>query len=146
MINPLVAWSRTWRLVTYRPDMTVGARLYLALAPEHLTAGYDLIAPLLESRGLNHRQVRDPEVLRAIAAHPTWAGKAVVIDVDPAISADQLAAELDEALAGRGLAGPAYLAGARPVGGKSGLVFLRRIGPAAETDDRRQRLARLLGE
>ncbi len=139
-------WSRTWHLVNYKPGEGLAARVYLALGPEHLAKGYDLIAPLLRSRGLNHRHARDPEALRAADAHPTWAGKAVVIDIPPGVDAGQLAHEVDAALADRGLTGPSHLAGARPVGGKSGLVFVRRFGPAAEADDRRQRLAKLLGE
>ncbi|MFZ5817204.1 MAG: hypothetical protein ACOY93_18230 [Bacillota bacterium] len=139
-----ISWSRSWRIVTYRPGPVEGTRVYLALSPESLPEAYAAVFPLLESRQVNHRHARTPEVLRAAEAHPIWAGKAVVIEVPGA--PDPLVAELDGALAGLGLSGPPALSGARPVGGQSGLVFISRTEAAVESGDRRERLARLLGE
>lgn len=147
--KPAAAWTRTWRILTYDPTGTPGARLYLALAPESLAEGYEAIFPLLDSHSVNHRHARSPEALREAEADPDWVGKAVVIDPTARTDADELAAALDERLAGLNLSGPSVLAGARPVGGKSGLVFIRRAAGdtrATGGDDRRKRLERLLGD
>lgn len=141
-----VAWTRTWRMLTYESADTPGARLYLALAPESLTQGYGAVFPLLDSQSINHRHARSPEALQKVESHPGWAGKAVVIDTDAHTDAEELAAELDARLADLGLLGPSVLNGARPVGGKSGLLFIRRTTGSAEIEDRRKRLEKLLGD
>lgn len=136
-----VAWTRTWRVLTYDLAAAPGARLYLALAPDCLAPGYEAVFPLLESRGLAHRHARSPEALRTMEAHPVWAGKAVVVES----GSESLAADLDALLAGRGLSGPSVVAGARPVGGQSGLLFIQQAA-GGPVDDRRQHLAKLLGD
>lgn len=75
-------------------------------------------------------------------SHPVWAGKAIVIENVP----DRLAIELDGALAGRGLSGPSVLAGARPIGAQSGLLFRQQTTGDGPVEDRRQHLAKLLGD
>jgi hypothetical protein len=62
---------------------------------------------------------------------------------------EELVPRLDAALAGHGLTGPSAVEGARPYGGRSGLLFLCReiaaAPPQAPTaDQRRQRLSQLL--
>lgn len=140
-----VGWSRTWRVLTYGPA-AAGPRLYLAVAPECLQQAYEALFPTLDGRRINHRHARSAAALRGYDAHPTWTGKGVVIDLAPDQSGDEMAALFDGVLAGQDLSGPAFLAGARPYGGRSGLLFIRREGPAEADDQRRRRLAQLLGE
>ncbi|MEW8978470.1 MAG: hypothetical protein AB2385_08715 [Symbiobacterium sp.] len=141
-----VIWTRAWRIVTYGDAFPQAARLYVALGPESLVEGYELLFPLLDERQLCHRHVRSPELLRAMEGLAAWAGKSVVIDPSPEADPEEVARALDAQLAGRGLIGPSLIAGAQPFGGRTGLVFLKRQEPRAEQGGARQWLARLLGE
>lgn len=138
--------TRTWRILPYDHTIPQGSRLYLALDPEDLAAGYEVIFPRLDAGRIPHRHVRSADDLRAVHAHPVWGGKAVVMDLPVNLGPEVVAAELDSLLAGKGLSGPDRLEGARPFGGRSGLLFLRRQGGPGGADDRMHRLAKLLGE
>lgn len=144
-----VLLTPAWRIVTYRSwpaDDTT--RVYVGLTPADLIRGYESIFTVLQGEQLNHRHARSAQVMRSFDGETWWAGKAILIDVPPAADPEALATRLDQALAGGGLSGPPALAGARPFGGRSGLLFLQRTddsaGPA-DDDPRKQRLARLLG-
>lgn len=153
-----VLLTRTWRILPYGPTGVPGSartpdpsagRLYVSLVPEALAEGYEAIFPLLDERRVPHRHARSAAVLASLALEPAWAGKAVAIDPEPGTDPEELAALLDSALAGLGLLGSEIVAGARPFGGRSGLVFLRRPVRAdgeEEAAARRGRLAILLGE
>lgn len=142
-----VTWTRAWRIVTYGDKIPQAARLYVALGPESLAEGYELLFPLLEERQVCHRHVRSPELLRAMEGLATWAGKSVVLDPPECDDPEELARELDERLVGRGLTGPTLIAGAQPLGGRTGLVFLRRQEPRGEQGGGALSwLTRLLGE
>lgn|GEM_PF-1957271 len=142
-----VVHTRAWRIVTYGDTIPQAARLYVALGPESLVEGYELLFPLLEERRICHRHVRSPELLRAMEGLSAWAGKSVVLDPPEPEDTEALARELDERLAGRGLTGPTLIAGAQPLGGRTGLVFLRRQEPRGEQGGAaRSWLTRLLGE
>lgn len=138
-----VTWTRTWRIVTYDPGQGAEARLYIAVAPADLYRAYELIFPALEQHRVNHRHARDAATLERYADQEMWSGKAFIIDPHPA-AWESVANELDQRLAGQGLAGPTVLAGARPYGGQSGLLFTRR--EAKPPDARRQRLSHLLNQ
>lgn len=140
-----VIWTRTWRFLTYEAATTPTVRLYVALTHEWLTEAYEALFPFLDGERISHRHARSPEALRKAEAHPGWAGKALVIDTAET-ALDRLAAELDGRLAGKGVSGPSMLTGARSFGGSSGLIFIRRTADSAGQDDRRERLAKLLGD
>lgn len=132
-----------------QPAVPAENRLYVSLAPEALAEGYEAIFPVLDRGQVPHRHVRSAALLESLTREPAWAGKAVVIDPQPDVDPEELAAALDSALTGRGLLGADVIEGARPFGGRSGLLFLRRPARPAEDEEasiRRGRLARLLGE
>ena len=109
-----------------------GPRLYVALGPGSLAEGYERLFPFLEAQRLCHRHVRSPELLQRLESLAAWAGKSVAVDPPESADPEELARALDELLAGRGLTGPSLIAGARPFGGRTGLVFIRRAEPAEE--------------
>jgi hypothetical protein len=139
--------TRTWRLVDFGKAEDRAPRLFVAVAAQHLPAAYERVFPLLADSRVSHRHARSVDVLQAYADHPWWAGKALVVE-PLAGEAAHLPGQLDALLAEAGLVGPVAVAGAKPFGGRSGLVFLEsdlgdsRSGAGAEV--RRQRLAQLL--
>lgn len=140
-----VVWTRAWRIVNYDVPGPQAPRLYVALSPDSLAEGYEALFPFLEERELSHRHVRSSQVLRTMEGLNGWTGKAVMIHLPDVPLIDDLIQEIDGILAERGLAGPPLLAGARPLGGRSGLLFLRRTQPQPEEGGPKQWLARLLG-
>lgn len=141
-----VILTRTWRIVVYGDAVPRGARLYVALGPASLAEGYERLFPFLEAQRLCHRHVRTPELLRQLESLAAWAGKSVAVDPPESADPEELAGALDKLLAGAGLTGPSLIAGARPFGGSTGLVFIRRAEPRPEQGGARHWLARLLGE
>jgi len=157
MSSPSVAWqppetkrgavvlTRAWRIVNYDVPAPQAPRLYVALAPDSLAEGYEALFPFLEERQLSHRHARSPQVLRTMEGLNGWTGKAVMIHLPDVPEIDDIIQEIDGILADRGLAGPPLLAGARPLGGRSGLLFLRRSHHPADEGGPKQWLAKLLG-
>jgi hypothetical protein len=141
-------YTRTWRIVTFDDQLPVRARIYVAVFPEHLAGAYDTIFPTLERERLNHRHARDAETYGAFADDRWWGGRAILVDVPSAEACEALAGRLDVVLAGKHLTGPTVVTDAKPFGGQTGLLFIRRAqaaaGDVAAPDGRRQRLAQLL--
>lgn len=143
-----VAFTRTWRVVTYDDRTETLTRLYVAVYPDQLSTAYEAVFAVLERGRHNHRHARSAQLADAYGDDPWWGGKSILIDLPAAGLAETLCAQLDGALAGLGLGGPSVVAGARPFGGQTGLVFIRRdrardVG-TPEPDSRRQRLSQLL--
>ncbi|HWI61516.1 MAG TPA: hypothetical protein VNT75_06750 [Symbiobacteriaceae bacterium] len=139
-----------WR-VWYGSLHSQGEHLvYITASPEclaELTALVPEIAAEHASLSLIYvRIARDEAALARINSQPDWAGKAVTFALNSAEAAQALAHTADVILAGRKLQGPPAMR-ARPQGGRSGMVFLRRSGAGQETqtEARRDRLSALLG-
>lgn len=93
------------------------------------------------------RIARDEQALQRVNSLPAWVGKAFSFYCPSLERAMALAYEVDGALAERGWHGPPALR-ARPLGGRSGLVFTRvpaSQGPERPEGGRRDRLSALLG-
>jgi len=141
--------TRTWRIVSFGNTSSADARIYIAVIPDHLHRACQLVLPILEDQRVDHRYAKEPTLLDTYSGADWWAGKAIIADPHPD-QWESLVAELDRCLVGQGLEGPAVIAGARPYGGQSGLLFSRREAKAADAaqsgDSRRQRLTQLLGQ
>lgn len=138
------AWRLWHKATTAQEDHLV----YITASPECLTELTSLVPEIAAEQAatsiLYLRIARDQGALHRINSQPDWAGKAVTFALNSSEAALTLAQRADLILAGRNLQGPPVMR-AKPQGGRSGMVFLRRSSGLLETDARRDRLSALLG-
>lgn len=121
--------------------------VYITSEPEYLDEVVAQVLPLGARQVALVRVARTPQVVALLNSVPQWTGKAVTFLLTGRQEARDLAEEADSLLAGGRVSGPPALL-ARPLGGRSGMVFLRSVASAAQrspADSRRDRLAALLG-